>query len=94
MSIWINWIKYHISHTKKFKDIKFDKFYFGLMGKSILSDTSYSVYGPHTIKNTLEQKSWNNLAAVETIMDIGYLINIKNFRNFIKPSNKFHLSVP
>ena len=76
-------------HTKKIEGIKFDKFYFGLMGKSILSDLSYSVYGPHTIKNRLEQKKWNNLAAVETVMDIGYLINMKNFRKFIKPSNKF-----
>ena len=76
-------------HTKKFEEINFEEHYFGLMGKSILSNVNYSVYGPHTIKENNDIKEWNNLVAVESIMDIGYLINMNKFKKYIVPSNNF-----
>ena len=77
-------------HTKKINDIDIkNKFYFGLMGKSILSENNLSVYGPHTISNRDIQSNWNNLVAIEAVMDIGVLININLFKKFIKVSKKF-----
>ncbi len=76
-------------HTIKLNQINPNDFYFGLMGKSLLSNNNLSVYGPHTIKNASIKKSWNNLVAVEAVMDIGILINIDYFDKFIFTSESF-----
>ena len=75
-------------HTKRFEEINQDQFYFGLMGKSILADTNFNVYGPHTIKNLDDQKDWNNLVCVEAVMDIGLVVNMDLFLKYIKPTDK------
>ena len=76
-------------HTIQYQDISFRNFFFGLMGKSILSKVNYSIYGPHTIKSNKIHNFWNNLVGVDTVVDIGYLINIELFKKFINPSKKF-----
>ena len=76
------------SHTKRFEEINQDKFYFGLMGKVILADTNFTVYGPHTIKNPNNQKAWNNLVCVEAVMDIGLVVNMDLFSKYINPTDK------
>ena len=75
-------------HTQRIEDINQNNFYFGLMGKSILADTNFNVYGPHTIKNLETQKNWNNLVCVEAVMDIGLVVNMDLFIKHIKPTNK------
>ena len=50
-----------------------------------LSNTDFTVYGPHTIKNIYDQKLWNNLVGVETVMDSGLLINMDKFSRYIEP---------
>ena len=76
-------------HTKKIQEVDLNYFYFGLMGKAFMADTNFTVYGPHTIKDKNIQKKWNNLVGVESVMDIGLLINMDLFSKYIIPSNKF-----
>lgn len=76
-------------HTIRYENINFDKFFFGLMGKSILSNVGFSVYGPHTIKSKDTQTIWNNLVGVDSVIDVGYLINMELFKKIINPSKKF-----